>query len=102
MVIRHGDILLKSTDIPKDSVVKIKGKKYIVAEGETTGHCHTLESPKEFEVLTSGDREFLKLVESGQMTHQEHKTLDVPAGTYGIIHEREYDPFIEEARRVVD
>jgi hypothetical protein len=95
---QQGDVILVK-------VSEIKGKKLnhlILAEGEVTGHCHE---------ITKGDAElykhegtlFLRVAsDTAELTHQEHKTIILPKGDFEIKKVKEYDHFLEEARRVQD
>ena len=95
---QQGDVIILRTN-------SIKGKKLnhlTLAYGEHTGHHHT---------ITKGDAElyehegtlFLKVKsDEAELTHQEHKTIVLPKGDYQINRVREYDHFVEEARRVQD
>ena len=98
MLIQQGDVLIKK-------VSEIKGEKLkhlTLAKGEMTGHHHT---------ITEGDAElfehegtlFLRVnSEKATLTHQEHKTVEIPQGEYEIGIVREYDHFKEESRNVTD
>ena len=94
---QQGDVIIKKA--------KVKGKKLkhlTLAQGEVTGHHHT---------ITDGDAElyqnedgtlFLKVKEKATLTHQEHKAIEIPEGEYEIGIVKEFDHFAEEARRVRD
>jgi hypothetical protein len=98
MYFQQGDVLIKK-------VLVVKGMKLnhlTLAKGEATGHHHT---------ITKGDAElyehegtlFLKVnSETAELTHQEHKVIEIPQGEYEIDIVKEYSHFDEEARRVVD
>jgi hypothetical protein len=98
MYLQQGDVLIKK-------VSEVKGKKLnhlTLAKGEMTGHHHT---------ITKGDAElyehegtlFLRVnSETAELTHQEHKMIEIPKGDYEIGIVREFDHFKEEARRVAD
>lgn len=113
--IRHGDVVLK----PVDSLPLGKTTKHgelTLAYGEVTGHHHTLypirnlvtkELPRDagghyIEEIVSDGRRFIKLDIDWFLRHQEHHEIKVPAGTYEIGMEREYDPFQKIMRKVVD
>ena len=95
---QQGDVLIRQTD-------SVKGKKLdhlTLAEGEATGHHHT---------VTKGDAElyekkgtlYLKVIsDEAELTHQEHKKIILPRGEYEIDIVREYDHFTEETRRALD
>lgn len=48
------------------------------------------------------DVQFVEVKQDTILTHQEHKTVEVPEGMYELVHEREYNPFDEQVRRVLD
>jgi len=95
---QQGDVLIKK-------VAQVEGKKLnhlTLAEGEATGHHHT---------ITKGDAElydkdgtlYLKVQsDEAELTHQEHNTITIPKGDYVIGIVQEYDHFEEEARNVAD
>jgi hypothetical protein len=95
---QQGDVILVK-------VSEVKGKKLnhlVLAQGEATGHHHT---------ITMGDATlyehegtlFLRVEsDAAELTHQEHKTITLPKGNYEIKRVREYDHFAEEARKVQD
>jgi hypothetical protein len=97
MLIQQGDVLVKSG--------KIKGIKLnhlTLAQGEKTGHHHT---------ITEGDAElyedngvlFLRVnSDEAKLTHQEHDTVTIPKGDWEIGIVREYDHLFEEERNVKD
>jgi len=79
---------------------KIEGKK--LAEGEVTGHAHTLDKSDVFE-LENGTRIFDGNVEN-TLIHEEHKPIVIPRkkGKYISGKVLEYDHFLEEAKEVID
>jgi len=75
----------------------------ILAEGEVTGHYH--EAVGGAAVLYEGDggQRVLDVLEEGaQLTHQEHKTVELPVERYDVGRVMEMDHAAEEARRVAD
>ena len=67
----------------------------VLAEGEATGHAHVIDDVRA-ELRDEGwsGRRFV-VVEDGatvSLEHDEHDTLDVPAGIYEIRIQREYTP----------
>ncbi len=102
---RQGDVLVErvKVDITKQTKKKIVPRdsgRIVLAYGEVTGHAHAIAEPcaQMFE-LESGER---FLVSSGgiSLRHEEHETIDLPAGTYRVTRQREYHP--EELRNVAD
>lgn len=99
---RHGDILLKRVAKAPEGEVRV-ANRYVVAEGEATGHCHTLESPASISVTEVGGVKFIYLDAPATLSHQEHATIAIEPGVYEVIHEVEDSLFDEdEMRRVID
>ena len=93
---RHGDVLVVRIDeIPQD--VK-KLDHLVLAWGEVTGHKHQLDVGELFE--TKNGKLYFRLNKKGRLSHEEHKTIELPAGNYEVIGQREYYP--AEIRRVRD
>lgn len=88
--VRQGDVLL----VPKDGPTRGKflpatDGRNIVAEGEVTGHHHSLD-PANTAVFMGefGDLE-LMVAERDQITHQEHHALPVELGGYDVELQRQ-------------
>ena len=96
-MVRHGDVLIESiSDIPED----VKGRKSnIILAGEATGHHHRLNGGM---ILERGEEVYLKVADTATVTHEEHSTIELPAGDYQITRQREYDPYERAARAVQD
>lgn len=98
MLIQQGDVLIKSTNA-------VKGKKLnhlTLAQGEATGHHHT---------ITKGDAELYEKdgtlylsvkSEEATLTHQEHNPVTIPKGDWEIGIVQEYDHLMQEGRNVAD
>ena len=102
--IRHGEVFLEPVaDVPASTTKK--HKNFIVGHSET-GHHHVLESDTKYEVITDKDELYLRLFQPAKLVHKksfdQHKTLDVPAGTYKVHRKTEYDPFQKVIREVWD
>ena len=76
-----------------------KRKDKNLAEGEVTGHAHRCTSGTVYD-CPDGTR--LLDTEGCEVTHEEHKTIELPAGRYISIIATEQDHFANEARRVQD
>ena len=105
---QQGDVLLKKIDaLPKGNYKKTSVRKAILAEGEQTGHNHTLISALMpftiFENENTGDV-FVELTQPANVKHQEHLPFEdeVFPGIYKIEIINEYDHFLEETRKVLD
>lgn len=99
---RQGDVLVQLVgqlpselkDVPRDN------GRIVLAYGEVTGHAHAITNRiARFYENTTGDR-FLKLDKPAALTHEEHGTINLPAGNYRVIRQREYSP--EAIRNVAD
>lgn len=105
MILKKGDYLQQGDVLIFAKDEKVKGKKLkhlTLAEGEATGHHHTIYSGVAC-LLASEDAMNLKVEsETALLKHQEHKEFDIPQGDYEIRIVREYDHFEEEVREVRD
>jgi hypothetical protein len=108
---RQGDVFVAPcAEIPKDAVVVTRDAgRVVLAYGEVTGHCHAICEPDvallEREVTVNGKQEkqlFLRVdsPKGAALTHQEHKTANIPPGTYSVTRQREYAR--GEVRQVLD
>ena len=102
-MIRQGDVLVRQVDaIPAGAkkVAKDKGR-VILAYGEVTGHVHAIWNRA---VMFRDDglgQTFLRVEEGGTtVVHEEHAPVDLPAGNYEVVIQREYTP--EGLRNVAD
>lgn len=103
MLYQQGDVLLEKIDGP------IEGKKLdhlILAEGEATGHNHRVRmvgGQISAALYRDKNKLYLAVGEKGvTIEHEEHKPITVPMGSYRVRKVREYDHFLEMARRVSD
>ena len=103
---RHGDVNIQRVEeLPKGFNFNTKHNK-ILAYGEATGHNHKI-LPKtkndKVEIYENAQGELVvKINGTAVVTHQEHKTIEVPTGIYKINREREYDYWQMETRKVID
>ena len=109
-LIRQGDVLIRPIDKTKGK--KVADNKYTLAFGETTGHHHDIigdvkifKQEGEHKGTLVGEGNGLLCIEVGEqgatLTHQEHDHLEIPAGTYEVVMQREYD-VVEGIRQVLD
>lgn len=99
---RHGDLLI--VPIAK---VKPEGKRKsdtILLEGEASGHHHKLSGGVVYAEQPTTENGFLlgsfKLDKDEVLTHEEHKTIELPAGMYKFYSQREYNEL--DDLRVID
>lgn len=106
---RHGDILIRRVDaVPTEGVMPAGPDKrgLVLAEGEVTGHAHTIARPTEGQnILVSTDQAealkmWLTLDAPAELQHQEHATITLPPGDYEVIRQVEYEA--GELRNVAD
>jgi len=100
--LRHGDLLFKEIDVLPTGVKPLDTD--IVAFGEATGHHHKLVGGQAivYESKDSSDKRYVEVKQTSQLTHQEHKTIEVKPAVYEIVNEQEYEPFKEAIQRVAD
>jgi hypothetical protein len=77
----------------------------VLALGEHTGHKHTISTldPNDLEAWKQLEGGWIiTLKTEGQLVHNQHGTLTIAPGIYRVGQEREYDPFMEITRQVID
>jgi hypothetical protein len=96
---RQGDVLLvPCPDIPPGAREEApENGRVILARGEVTGHSHTMSADRVRyfrEDGSGGGIAFLRVGGSSpvDLVHEEHAPLEIPAGTYRVIQQREYQP----------
>ena len=97
---RQGDLLFVPIKaIPTDCKLRENGH---ILEGEVTGHIHKIDNLDAADVLESGEQMYLNVSAEGgvSIVHEDHDTLEIPAGDYEIVRQREFSP--EEIRNVAD
>lgn len=99
--LRQGDVLLiEVTSIPKDAKTQKPKGRIVLAEGEVTGHAHTVDSRQAELSLTEGGVMFLTVEELTEVRHQEHAPIPLAPGKYKVMRQRQYFP--EAIRNVAD
>lgn len=97
---RQGDVLFKEVKLIPKGEHKKRATGHIL-EGEATGHIHRIAELDQAEVLECGEGLFLSVGEAGvSIIHEEHHTINLPAGTFEVIRQREYQP--DSIRNVLD
>ena len=101
MFLQQGDVLIKSVDsLPNGKKVNRKERGYVLAEGEATGHAHTIE--EEIKMVEVDGILYIGCETDVIIKHEEHGAITIPAGDYQIGIVQEYDHFAEEAKNVAD
>ncbi|MGH7745556.1 MAG: hypothetical protein ACREQ5_12310 [Candidatus Dormibacteria bacterium] len=93
---RQGDLLIMGVDkLP----TKLKDHSEVLLEGETTGHAHRLQGGSAFE--GENGMLYLQIANIGEIVHEEHNRIELPAGNYQVVRQREYQSN-QMVRLVVD
>ena len=105
-IYQQGDVLLdvmEGTVLPEGKEILPREGRFILAEGETTGHAHALEAAKGITMIEDPQGNvYLKLVRQEVLKHEEHGRITLPPGVYKVRKVQEYDHAAEEARNVAD
>lgn len=91
---RQGDVLvveIDDEDIPKKAKV-LERDRLILARGEATGHHHSIISKGAVMYALGKNLRAMRVQEPVELVHQEHLPIELPAGSYQIIKQREYTP----------
>ncbi|MDA8205722.1 MAG: hypothetical protein M0Z36_06615 [Thermaerobacter sp.] len=99
MLLRHGDVLIEAIDTMPDNVHPREGR--VVAWGEATGHSHALGMDDLLYEAPDGTV-YIRATEDTEITHEEHGVIPIPAGLFRVTYQREFDPYEQASRRVVD
>ncbi len=95
-IYRQGDVLLKPINtLPENlNVVKPAGKRFILAEGEATGHHHAVNDIKNVAMFFDkvNRKIYLIVKKPADLVHEEHDKINLPIGNYEVIRQREYHP----------
>jgi len=114
---RQGDVSLHL--ISKLPINVKKAKHNILAYGEVTGHQHRMKSNQICVFEDDKENKFVVIEQATQLVHDyenQHGVFDVETatkedkyltimihpGVYAVKMEREFDPFAEEIRQVLD
>lgn len=102
LIQQQGDLLIFKISKLPEGVNKVERKErgYVLAEGEATGHAHTIED--DVEMYEKNGVLYLKADKKVKLRHEEHKVQIIEPGVYEIGRVQEFDHFAEKARRVAD
>jgi hypothetical protein len=95
IMFRQGDVLVAAVagKIPSAAKkVKRDSGRIVLAYGEVTGHAHAIHSTGAT-LWESGDgARYLEVKRACNLVHEEHATINIPAGLFRIVRQREYTP----------
>jgi len=102
---QQGDVIIERIDELPEGIKKLDG--FVLEEGETPGHFHELAvmEPEKKQVSVFEDNEHQKYMQNfigTMLTHQEHKAIEIPPGTYRIRKVQEFNHLQNQSRPVVD
>ena len=103
--LQQGDVFLYPSAIPQGKLTPVKPTQrgFVLAEGEATGHAHTIEAEPEVEIVQDeAGTLWLSTKKEAVLKHEEHGHVKVPPGTYRIGRVREIDPMSKEIDSVRD
>lgn len=105
MLRQQGDVLLKKLDKLPEGLkpAQLTSRGWVLAEGEATGHAHTVLPQEGTTVYVDENGElFVDSSKPFTVKHDEHKAVASPPGIWKVDKVREYDHLAEEARQVRD
>jgi hypothetical protein len=105
MYYRHGDVLFERIEVaPSDSrrTQTEDEKTEVVQRGESTGHAHIIDDMAGIDLFSVFWERFLSAGKKFTITHEEHKSLTIPAGNYRIHIAREYDYLLNFEKEIRD
>lgn len=94
-VYRQGDVLIrKVASIPKGvKPIELDKGRIVLAYGEVTGHAHAIVDPNAAFVINSETQQrYLECKAPVELKHEEHSKIELPAGNYEIVQQKEYTP----------
>jgi hypothetical protein len=108
-IVRQGDVLLVPVDgVPPGAGTTVeRGVRFVLAEGEATGHAHVVLGPATLvssRARRTGRTELHVVVEDvATLVHDEHDAIPLERGAYRVVRQREYEPRTAAlVRRVAD
>lgn len=110
-IIRHGEVILKQTTLPKNAVLQKEDSNIIVAHSET-GHHHILSVKDKVDMskikvyVANGDT-YLEVPQIAELWHQKsgkdtHTPHTITPAVYKVILKKEFDYFAGILRVVRD
>jgi hypothetical protein len=91
--IRQGDVLISKCNKIPDGMTPVQPKagRLILAEGEATGHHHSVDCMAA-QLFAKGNQMVMIVGEPTTIQHQEHGAIEIAPGQYWVTRQREYTP----------
>lgn len=101
---QHGDVLIQEiSELPCDvKPLMPKMGRWILAEGEVTGHAHAIEQIDDCCTYEKEGVFYLSVENPVTLRHEEHHAQTIDSGVYRIGIVQEYDYLSGMTRKVVD
>jgi hypothetical protein len=93
MQYRQGDVFINTCNKIPDGMTPVQPKngRLILAEGEATGHHHSVDC-QAAQLFEHADKMVMIVAEPTTIQHQEHGAIEIVPGTYWVTRQREYTP----------
>jgi hypothetical protein len=98
---QQGDVVLRKLKTMPEGVQKTIGRKRLVLAHGESGHSHVIEDD-EAELIQIGERMLLRLEKAATVVHEEHGKIRLSPGIWEVGRVKEFDPFEQMTRQVVD
>ena len=101
---QHGDVLGLRVEALPEGVKRVKprGGRFILADGEATGHAHAITATPDIQLYERDGVMYVKCDAPVELTHEEHGAQIIEPGVFEIGQVVEVDPFEDEIRTVMD
>jgi len=87
---RQGDLLFVPCDSIPDGATPVPDG--IIARGEASGHAHRLQAGRGRALMLLAGVAYIRALYRATIAHEEHGPVVLPAGTYLVTRQREYEP----------
>ena len=98
---RQGDVFiieaLGATPTAAHKRAPSPGGRVVLAQGSATGHAHAITSPGAVLMTAPDDDAILMLESDATLVHDEHDPIALPAGTFLVRIQRQWDGAISRA-----
>ncbi len=93
---RQGDVYLVEVSQSVEGLkpVEREAGRVVLAHGEVTGHSHAIAAPEAtlYALNEQTLDRLLRVEKRVALNHEEHGEIQLPAGTYRVTIQREYEP----------